>query len=103
MAPVIVMLLAAEYHAIVRWEERLLETRHGDRYRGYASAVPRWMPGLKRGSGRTARSGQASNIHSSDSGGGQFSWRETVFSERGTLLAIAAGYLLLWLKFRTYP
>jgi hypothetical protein len=27
-----------------------------------------------------------------------FSWRETLFSERGTLIAIALGYLLLWIK-----
>ena len=29
-----------------------------------------------------------------------FSWRATLFSERGTLFAIAGGYLLLWLKLR---
>jgi hypothetical protein len=27
-----------------------------------------------------------------------FSWRETFFSERGTLIAIAAGFLLIYLK-----
>jgi hypothetical protein len=27
-----------------------------------------------------------------------FSWAETLFSERGTLSAIGAGYLLLWVK-----
>ena len=26
------------------------------------------------------------------------SWHETLFSERGTLIAIALGYLLLWIK-----
>jgi len=26
------------------------------------------------------------------------SWPETFFSERGTLIAIAVGYLLLWVK-----
>jgi hypothetical protein len=31
----------------------------------------------------------------------RFSWRETLFSERGTLIAIAAGFFLLWLKLRT--
>jgi hypothetical protein len=29
-----------------------------------------------------------------------FSWRDTFFSERGTLIAIAAGYALLWIKAR---
>ena len=28
----------------------------------------------------------------------RFSWRETLFSERGTFVAIASGYLLLWTK-----
>jgi hypothetical protein len=27
-----------------------------------------------------------------------FSWAETLFSERGTLAAIGAGYFLLWVK-----
>ena len=31
----------------------------------------------------------------------RFSWRETLFSERGTLIAIAVGYLLLWIKLGT--
>jgi hypothetical protein len=29
-----------------------------------------------------------------------FSWSDTLFSERGTLLAIAVGYALLWIKAR---
>ena len=28
-----------------------------------------------------------------------YSWRETFFSERGTLIALAIGFLLLYLKF----
>src|SRR5947208_1061362 len=44
LAPVIVVLLGLEYHAIVRWEETLLESRLGDAYRDYASRVPRWLP-----------------------------------------------------------
>jgi len=36
------VLLALEYHAIVRWEETLLETRLGQTYRDYAVRVPRW-------------------------------------------------------------
>ncbi|OFW13641.1 MAG: hypothetical protein A3F69_04880 [Acidobacteria bacterium RIFCSPLOWO2_12_FULL_66_10] len=83
MAPVIVALLAAEYHAIVRWEERLLESRLGDAYRAYAERVPRWLPTF---------------TTSPEQLEGTRSWRETLFSERGTLIAIAGGYLLLWLK-----
>jgi protein-S-isoprenylcysteine O-methyltransferase Ste14 len=86
LAPVVVLLMV-EYHAIVRWEETLLESRLGDAYRDYVSRVPRWIPrppGVRPGSdpGLTPR----------------FSWGETLFSERGTLMAIAAGYLLLLLK-----
>ena len=72
MAPAIVALLGFEYHAIVRWEERLLESRLGDAYRAYAAAVPRWIPNLA-----ALRAGrQHAPPHS---------WRDTFFSERGTL------------------
>ena len=86
LAPMIVIMLGAVYHAIVRWEEGLLETRLGDAYRKYMARVPRWLP-------RHFRF-QISDFRF------PFSWRDTLFSERGTLLAIAAGYLLLWLKAR---
>ena len=36
LAPVILVLLGLEYHAIVRWEESLLESRLGQAYRDYA-------------------------------------------------------------------
>ena len=104
LAPVIGILLGAEYHAIVRWEERLLESRFGDAYRTYAARVPRWLPSLNRGKminrgERGARKDQDfSAISASSEVESGFLWRETFFSERGTLLAIAAGYLLLWIK-----
>ena len=84
LAPVVVLLLACEYHAIVRWEETLLETRLGDSYRQYAARVHRWLPSWI----GPARSESA----------GTFSWRQTLFSERGTLIAIAAGIVVLYLK-----
>ena len=90
LLPPIVILLASEYHAIVRWEEGLLGKRLGDAYRLYASRVPRWMP---RGS-----SGGGARSHVSHDAGRTFSWAETLFSERGTLVAIGAGYFLLWVK-----
>lgn len=92
LAPVVLVLLALEYHAIVRWEERLLESRIGDAYRDYLTRVPRWMPGF----GRNGRKGRDDGRERSG-----FSWSETFFSERGTLIAIASGYLLLWLKARS--
>src|SRR5262245_25253438 len=90
LAPVVVLLLAVEYHAIVRWEELLLETRLGDAYRGYIARVPRWVPAFSSGASSAPPASSAV----------AFSWRETLFSERGTLLAIAAGYAALWIKAR---
>ena len=90
LAPVIVVLLGLEYHAIVRWEERLLESRLGDAYRDYAARVPRWLPAV----------GSATREASPPTAIAAFSLRDTVFSERGTLIAIAAGYFLLWIKLR---
>jgi protein-S-isoprenylcysteine O-methyltransferase Ste14 len=86
LLPPVLVLLAFEYHAIVRWEEQLLEARIGSAYREYVSRVPRWLP----------------RARTRDTGNGEprvrFSWRETLFSERGTLVAIAVAYLLLWAK-----
>jgi protein-S-isoprenylcysteine O-methyltransferase Ste14 len=89
MAPLILVVLAFEYHAIVRWEEQLLESRLGDSYRAYLARVPRWIPTLHHG-GPSAFSSVA-----------DFSWWDTLFSERGTLIAIALGSLALWLKLKT--
>lgn len=85
LAPVIAALLFAAYHAVVLWEEQLLAARLGDAYREYAARVPRWIP-------RPAPSSSPRPA---------FSWREALFSERGTLMAIAGGYLLLYLKLKT--
>ena len=90
LAPLVIVLLGLEYHAIVRWEETLLESRLGDAYRDYATRVPRWLPVLFYRRDRGDRREQHS-----------FSLRATLFSERGTFIAIAGGYFLLWLKLRT--
>jgi protein-S-isoprenylcysteine O-methyltransferase Ste14 len=87
LAPVVVALLGLEYHAIVRWEEQLLEARVGDAYRAYVARVPRWLPLGGRSAGRNPETMQP--------------WRATLFSERGTLVAIAIGYLLIWIKLKT--
>jgi protein-S-isoprenylcysteine O-methyltransferase Ste14 len=84
LAPIFFAVLAFEYHAIVRWEERLLHERLGDRYRAYVGQVPRWIPAT-----RHAVANPSVNV---------FSWRETIYSERGTLIAMAIGFALLWLK-----
>ena len=85
MVPVVVVLLGLEYHAIVRWEEHLLESQLADSYRAYALRVPRWIPSLKATTERMDA---------------RYSWQETIFSERGTLIAIGVGFALLWLKAR---
>jgi protein-S-isoprenylcysteine O-methyltransferase Ste14 len=94
LAPVAGVVLAAAYHAIVSWEEQLLVSRVGAAYSAYSSRVPRWLPRL-----RTPRYLRdiSEQVESSRSG---FSWRDTIFSERGTFVAIALGYLLLWTKAR---
>ena len=84
LAVVVALVLGLEYHAIVRWEEQLLDSRLGDAYRSYAASVPRWVPSS---SGR--RRARTRPAHG---------WRDTMFSERGTLIAIAAGYGWLWVK-----
>jgi protein-S-isoprenylcysteine O-methyltransferase Ste14 len=86
LAPIILVLLGLEYHAIVRWEETLLESRLGQAYREYAARVPRWIPSFNRGERGLRRPKES------------FSWSATLFSERGTFVAMAAGYVVLWLK-----
>jgi len=105
LVPVIIVLVGLEYHAIVRWEETLLEARLGDSYRSYVRQVPRWFPAfappaLRHGEPVDAdpalRRGKAADAPTAPA----FSLQETLFSERGTLMAIAGGYLLLFLKAR---
>ena len=100
MAPLVAAVLALEYHAIVRWEEGLLESCLGESYRAYMTSVPRWIP--------TFRHGRRTRHHGGNRGHGgrngevkSFSWRQTLFSERGTLIAIAVAYALLWVKLRS--
>ena len=95
LAPIVAVALGAAYHAIVRWEETLLDSRLGDAYCAYAARVPRWIPRIN----RSGRQGRRENNFSASSAVA-FSLRETLFSERGTVLAMAAGYLLIWLKAR---
>ena len=93
LAPIVIVALGTVYHAIVRWEEGLLEARIGEAYRDYSMRVPRWLPKNFRLQPSDLRL-EPSDLRL------VFSWRDTLFSERGTLLAMAAGYVLLWLKAR---
>lgn len=107
LAAAILVLLAVEYHAIVRWEEALLESRLGQAYRDYAARVPRWMPVLFNRRDRKGRGDEdpfeknlSAFLANSAVRQQAFSWRATLFSERGTFVAMAAGYFLLWIKAR---
>jgi protein-S-isoprenylcysteine O-methyltransferase Ste14 len=100
LAPSVIVLLALEYHAIVRWEEELLTLRLGESYRRYVARVPRWLPGLA-GTAAARSPSSASSTSSTPGGDATFSCRETLFSERGTLIAIAVGYALLLAKLQT--
>src|SRR5262249_36491003 len=107
LARVIAILLGLESHAIVRWEEHLLESRLGEAYRDYAARVPRWLPATSNRRARGNRAAQdfaAASLTSAPSAVSvshvSYSWGDVLFSERGTLIAIAVGYVLLWLKLR---
>ncbi len=93
LTPAIILLLALEYHAIVRWEEELLAARLGDAYREYARRVAPVAAGISR-----RHVLDASDAIPPGPGPATFSWRQTLFSERGTLIAIAAGIVVLLLK-----
>ena len=93
LVPIFIVVLSLEYHAIVRWEEELLASRRGDEYLTYAARVPRWIPSIAASPIVDSRQAIVDSRPPTTN-----SWRETFFSERGTLIAIAVGYLLLWIK-----
>jgi protein-S-isoprenylcysteine O-methyltransferase Ste14 len=90
LIPIFVVVLGLEYHAIVQWEEQLLELRRGNEYKAYAARVPRWVPSFRNGSSVDTGSQEVASL------------RDTFFSERGTIIAIGVGCFLLWTKSRLY-
>lgn len=100
LAPVLLLVLGFEYHAIVRWEETLLESRLGPAYRDYAAQVPRWVPTFSAARPADGPRSTGAERRGASSSAPAFTGRETLFSERGTLIAIAAAYLLLWIRAR---
>jgi protein-S-isoprenylcysteine O-methyltransferase Ste14 len=80
-------LFLLQYSAIIRWEEELLRQRFGDEYTSYAARVPRWWP-------RLTNLGRAMRDHA------RHPWRDTLFSERGTLIAIGVIAALLLVVLR---
>jgi len=88
LIPIFVVVLGLEYHAIVQWEEQLLEARRGSEYKEYAARVPRWVPSFRSDFSVDTESPEVASL------------RDTLFSERGTLVAIGVGCFLLWTKSR---
>lgn len=98
LAPLVVLLLMLEYHAIVRWEEGLLSSRMGAPYQQYLRAVSRWVP-MVRPVSMGPDSATAAHPTAAFSGRSpRYSWRDTLASERSTLIAVVVGYALLWAK-----
>lgn len=85
MLPIVWAVFVFQYGAITRWEEQRLERHFGSSYAAYARTVPRWRP--RRGAWSQALATSASHP-----------WRDVVFSERGTLLAVTVVSLLLAVK-----
>lgn len=84
MLPVAWLVFGLQYAAIVRWEEEKLLAHFGAPYADYVRAVPRWWPRVS-----PVELGGALTPHP---------WSAVLFSERGTLGAIAGMALLLTLK-----
>ncbi len=72
------------YVLIGRWEEHLLETRLGAPYRAYQRRVNAWLPRVP--------------VFADVFAPASHSWRETFFSERGTLIAIVVMAIALSAK-----
>jgi protein-S-isoprenylcysteine O-methyltransferase Ste14 len=76
--PIAMLLFAAEYSLIVRYEEGVLETTFGRAYLEYKLSTPRWVPSRPE-----------------EPVPGEMNWREAFRSETSTFLA----YLVLILAF----
>jgi protein-S-isoprenylcysteine O-methyltransferase Ste14 len=75
-------LFLLQYSAIIGLEESLLRQRFGDEYDAYTARVPRWWPRL-------------SHLARAIGDRAHHPWRDTLFSERGTLIAIVVISALL--------
>jgi protein-S-isoprenylcysteine O-methyltransferase Ste14 len=84
MLPIAWLIFGLQYAAIVRWEETRLRDHFGAPYDDYCRAVARWWPGTP------LPPSEATAPHA---------WKAVLFSERGTLAAIAVMATLLTLKF----
>ena len=79
--PFAVLLFAAEYSLIVRYEEGVLESTFGREYLDYKNSVPRWLPKKP-----------AEPVE------GAHDWREAWKSERSTFMQYAVLILAFFIK-----
>lgn len=84
MVPVAWIVFALQYRAIAKWEGAFIRGIYGTAYDDYARDVSAWIPRWP----PRASAGPA-QLHP---------WRDVLFSERGTLLAVALMSVLLILK-----
>ncbi|HKE86763.1 MAG TPA: isoprenylcysteine carboxylmethyltransferase family protein [Vicinamibacterales bacterium] len=80
MIPLTWAMFAMHYGTMVRWEEHVLARRHPGKYDRYAADVPRWWP-------RIAPVETTPRV--------LHTWPQVLFSERGTIAALAVIALLL--------
>src|SRR5262245_1428577 len=83
MVPLSWAVFAVQHIFVVQWEEQLLAQRYPASYGRYAGIVSRWLPRLSR---LEIRAVPYRRPHP---------WSDVMFSERGTLVAIALVALLL--------
>ena len=84
MLPVVWIVFILQHRTIVRWEEKLLLEKFGEPYANYLKTVNRWLP-----SGVIVPAGTPAAPHS---------WGDTLFSERGTIIAVIVTGILLTAK-----
>jgi protein-S-isoprenylcysteine O-methyltransferase Ste14 len=82
--PVAILLFAAEYSLIVRYEEGVLESIFGREYLDYKNETPRWIP-------RPPKGPQPA---------GEYHWAEAFKSEISTFLQYAVLIAAFWIKSR---
>lgn len=82
--PIAVLLFAAEYELIVRYEEGVLESIFGREYLDYKNETPRWIPRPPSGVRPV----------------GEHHWAEAFKSEISTFLQYAVLILAFWIKSR---
>jgi protein-S-isoprenylcysteine O-methyltransferase Ste14 len=83
LVPVSWAVFAVQHSVVVQWEEQLLAQRYPASYRRYARAVSRWWPRLSQSSTHALPYRYP------------YPWSDVMFSERGTLMAIALVAMIL--------